>query len=884
MSKTMLAKARSVIPPLLSVLLFSSAGWVLYHELHAYNLHDILQGLHALPSVMLWEAIGLAGLSYIVMTGYDALALRYVGHTLPYRKIGLAAFVAYAFSNNIGGSMLAGASVRYRLYSAWGLSGEKIATVVFFCTLSLWLGFFFVAGFILTLVPMTLPAGQIFSFLPARLLGLLLLAPVALYLVIGTIWKRPLPWGEKKDAETPSFWILLTQLLISSTDWLLAGCVLFVLLPPAHTLTFPDFLAIYMLAQLAGLVSQVPGGLGVFETVFLLLISPQLPAHQAMVSLVAYRAVYYLAPLGLAVLMLGAHEMVSCRSSLRWVFTAYQKWEAAIFVPVLSLSTFIAGALLLFSGALPALENRLAWLQRFFPLPMLEISHFFGSVIGMALLLLARGIRHRLDAAYWITITLLATGMFLSMIKGLDYEEAIILGLVLAALLPSRRYFYRKAPLLNQQFSPAWIAAICTVLVCTVWLGLFAHKHQEYGHELWWRFTFDGHAPRFLRATAGGAGVLFLFAIARLLHPSPPRPKLPGRDELEAVARIVRSSRSASAHLALLGDKSFLFNQQRSAFIMFGVEGRSWVSMGDPVGPIEEWPDLIWQFRELSDYYDGLTIFYQVGSDIIHHYLDLGLTLTKLGEAARVPLQDFSLEGSAHKGLRHTFNKLERDGWRFEIVPQASFDEILPALAAVSDAWLLDKQTREKGFSLGFFNEEYLRGFDTAVVKKGDEIVAFANLWQSGEQEELSIDLMRFHPVKSPNGVMDFLFLHLMRWGKQAGFHWFDLGMAPLAGLEGRTFAPRWHYVASFIARHGEHFYHFQGLRQYKEKFGPVWQPKYLASPGGAALPQILANLTALIAGGLSGVIFKPPETTKTPSPLKGGFHDLTVANQKQQP
>jgi len=864
MSENMVAKARSVVAPVLSVLLFSAAGGVLFHELRAYHLHEILHWLHVLPSLMLWEAIGLTVLSYIVMTGYDALALRYVGHALPYRKIGLASFVAYAFSNNIGLSMLAGASVRYRLYSAWGLSGERITTIVFFCTLSLWLGFFSVAGLILSLVPMTLPTGQIFSFLPPRLLGLLLLAPVTLYLVTGTIWKRPLSWGNS-DAETPPFRILMAQLLISSTDWLLAGCVLFVLLPPTPSLSLPGFLAMYMLAQLAGLISQVPGGLGVFETVFLLLISPLLPAPQALAALVAYRAIYYLTPLGLAVLMLGLYEMAAHRDTLRRTFTTYQKWETAIFVPVLGLATFVAGALLLFSGALPALDLRLAWLQRFVPLPALEISHFFGSTIGMLLLLLARGIRRRLDGAYWITVTLLAAGMVVSMIKGLDYEEALVLGLVFAALLPCRRYFHRKASLLNQRFTPAWLAAIGTVLICTVWLGLFSHKHQEYAHQLWWQFTFDGDAPRFLRATAGGAGVLLLFAFARLLHPSPPKPTLPGQEELEGVARIVKSSRSVSAQLALLGDKSFLFNPERSAFIMFGVEGRSWISMGDPVGPVEEWPDLIWRFRELSDHYEGWTIFYQVGPDTLHHYLDLGLTLTKLGEAARVPLLDFSLEGSSRKGLRHTFNKLEREGWRFEIVPLASFDDILPALKAVSDAWLLDKQTREKGFSLGFFKEEYLRGYDTAVVKKDGEIVAFANLWQSDEQEELSIDLMRFHPLRSPNGAMDFLFLHLMLWGKQAGFRWFDLGMAPLAGLEGRAFAPRWHYVAAFIARHGEHFYNFQGLRQYKEKFNPVWQPKYLASPGGVALPQILANLTALIAGGWQDSLFKPPSTTKIP-------------------
>lgn len=865
MSAGLAARAGALVVPALSVLLFSAAGWVLYHELRAYHLHEILQGLHTLPSVTIWKAIGLTMLSYLVMTGYDSLALRYVGQALPYRKIGLASFVGYAFSNNIGLSMLAGASVRYRLYSAWGLSGEKITSIVFFCTLTLWLGFFAVGGLILILEPMTLPPDLFFSFLPARLLGLLLLAPPILYFALVTIWKRPLLWRDR-DAAVPPFWILPAQLLIAGADWLLAGCVLFALLPPTQSLSLPGCLAMYMLAQLAGLVSQVPGGLGVFETVFLLLVTPLVPAPQALAALVAYRAVYYLAPLGLAVLLLGAHEIAAHRIFVRRAFTAYRKWETAVLVPVLSLATFVAGALLLFSGALPGLQDRLDWLQRFFPLPALEISHFFGSTIGMLLMLLARGILRRLDGAYWITALLLTAGMLVSLLKGLDYEEALILGLVLAALLPSRRYFHRKASLLNQRFTPAWLAAIGTVLICTVWLGLFSHKHQEYAARLWWQFTFQGHAPRFMRATAGGAGVLLLFAFARLLHPAPPRPKLPGPEELAEAANIVRSSRSTSAQLALLGDKSLLFNQQRTAFIMFGVEGRSWVSMGDPVGPLEEWPDLIWRFRELSDHYAGWTLFYQVGPDNLHHYLDLGLTLTKLGETARVPLQDFSLAGASRKGLRHTFRKLEKEGWRFEIVPKADIDGILPKLATISDAWLLDKQAREKGFSLGFFKEEYLRRFDIAVVKQDDEVVAFANLWQSGGQEEVSIDLMRFHPTRAPHGVMDFLFLHLMLWAKQAGFRWFQLGMAPLAGLEGRAFAPRWHYVAAFIARHGEYFYNFQGIRQYKEKFSPVWQPKYLVSPGGVALPQIFANLTALIAGGWKGALFKSADTHREAS------------------
>jgi phosphatidylglycerol lysyltransferase len=104
---------------------------------------------------------------------------------------------------------------------------------------------------------------------------------------------------------------------------------------------------------------------------------------------------------------------------------------------------------------------------------------------------------------------------------------------------------------------------------------------------------------------------------------------------------------------------------------------------------------------------------------------------------------------------------------------------------------------------------------------------------------------------------MDYLFIELMLWGRQQGYNWFSLGMAPMSGLEDRILAPLWHKVGTFVFRHGEHFYNFQGLRQYKEKFAPVWQPKYLACRGGLVLPRILANVATLISGGIKGVVMK---------------------------
>jgi phosphatidylglycerol lysyltransferase len=232
---------------------------------------------------------------------------------------------------------------------------------------------------------------------------------------------------------------------------------------------------------------------------------------------------------------------------------------------------------------------------------------------------------------------------------------------------------------------------------------------------------------------------------------------------------------------------------------MYGVQGRSWVAMGDPVGPQRSWPELIWSFREQSDRFGGWALFYQVAPDGLPYYVDLGLTL----------------------------------------------------------AWLDAKNTREKSFSLGSFRREYLGYFDIAVVKKADKIVAFANLWKGGDMAELSIDLMRYDPAAVPGGVMEYLFIQLMLWGKEQGVGWFDLGMAPLSGLDDRSLAPLWNRLGGFLSRHGGHFYNFEGLRQYKDKFDPVWEPRYLASPGGLALPVILTHLAQLISGGLKGTVTK---------------------------
>jgi phosphatidylglycerol lysyltransferase len=394
---------------------------------------------------------------------------------------------------------------------------------------------------------------------------------------------------------------------------------------------------------------------------------------------------------------------------------------------------------------------------------------------------------------------------------------------------------------------------------------MLAYRHVPYASELWWQFALDGHAPRMLRASL--LAVLLLGALAglRLLAPARASTQLPTPEELERALPIIRKSPESAPHLALLGDKALLFSESGRSFIMYGVSRRSWVAMGDPVGAPEEREELVWRFRDLADHAGAWSVFYQVSADQLPIYVDAGLALSKLGEEARVSLEGFSLDGSARAELRQAHRRAGRDGLRFRIVPAGETAALMHDLQRVSDDWLRSRSAAEKGFSLGRFSSSYLRWFPIALVEHGDAIVAFANLWESDPREELSVDLMR-HAGSAPKGVMDFLFIELMLWGRTQGYRWFNLGMAPLAGLESHRLAPAWHKIGRFIYRHGEDFYNFEGLRQYKEKFLPEWRPRYLAAPGRLALPRVLLDVTTLISGGV-GESLRGAAVLARPSP-----------------
>ncbi len=836
----------SVLP----LVLFAVVAWLLYREFGSIKAADVVASFRTMRPSAIVAAVLLTICNYVVMIGYDWIGVRIVHHKLSFRQVAIVSLLYYSLSNSLG-AVFGGAPVRIRLYSTWGMSASQIVRMLFFIGLAFWMGLFLLGGSLFVVAPFDIPAKLSLPFATSRPLGVVMLVAVLAFLAVCAVRTEPLHLF-KINFQPPPLRVALAMTLIAAVDFLLASSTLYVLLPEDSGVNFLSFTAIVILAIIAALASHVPGGLGVLELVLVTMLPD--PSHHLIGSLIAFRVIYYFLPLILAVNAIGYATLRQYGSHAKQVAKRAVRWNQLVAPHVITASVFASGLILLASGSLPTATGRMEVLRRVLPLPVIEVSHFLGSLAGAMLLILARGLQRRIDAAWWMTMGMLAVGALLSLTKGFDYEEAIILSLLLIGMIPCRSYFYRRGKLFTPSLSVAWISSVSVVIILLVGTLMFSFKHVEYSHSLWWDFAYHGDAPRSMRALLGASVLLLLVGVARMLRPHADPPPIATASELDEVASIVNQCPQTNANLALLGDKRFVFSSDRKAFVMFGCEGGSWIAMGDPVGLASSVDDAAWQFCEACDAAGVTPVFYQVMDSTLGRYIEMGMSMIKLGELARVPLKDFSLEGSSRKDLRRTKRKAEEAGLRFEIVESSKTAALMPELREISDLWLGDKSAGEKGFSLGYFDEDYLSRFDLAIIRKDNEAIAFANIWRGYEKSELSIDLMRYKPDVM-HGVMEYLFIELMLYGHQQGYQWFDMGMAPLSGTSSHRLSSLWSRISGFTFRHGERFYNFQGLRAYKSKFDPEWSPRYLACPPGFAMARSLVDVTTLIAGGLSKLI-----------------------------
>src|ERR1017187_8075422 len=537
------------------VAIFALALYSLRKEFGSYTVREGRFAVRTLDPIFIVRGALFAIGAYAVLIAYDVLAIRYIKSDLPTRRIAFISFIAFSFSNALGFPLLLGGGLRYRLYNAAGLSSADIAVTIAFNTVTFWLGVLSAAGVSLLFAPGGTDVLFGISLPTLRLLGALLLLSVAAYFVACARFRRPiriLGW----EFAPPTGRIALAQIAIAFVDWVLVAAVLWAVLPvPPSNLTFGVVLCAFVLAQVAGLVSHVPGGLGVFEFTFVALLSRYVEPTRLLGAVIVFRIIYYLFPLGLALVLLAVNEAARGKSRLACVARVASGWAPLAAPALFSLTTFIGGSILLFSGATPEMRLRLRFIGSLVPLAVIESSHFVASLTGAALLILAHGLDRRLDAAYYLTVVALLVGIVASLLKGWDYEEAAALGFILVTLIPARRHFYRRASFTAEFMSGRWLLMTATVLAISGWLGFFAYKNVAYSNDLWWQFALNGDAPRFLRSLAGVSVGIALLALHRLLRPVPWKSVTPDAATLDRAEAIVHASPDTLSYLALLGDK-----------------------------------------------------------------------------------------------------------------------------------------------------------------------------------------------------------------------------------------------------------------------------------------------------------------------------------------
>ncbi|AUB35583.1 mprF, phosphatidylglycerol lysyltransferase [Nostoc flagelliforme CCNUN1] len=543
-------------------------------------------------------------------------------------------------------------------------------------------------------------------------------------------------------------------------------------------------------------------------------------------------------------------------------------WSAAIL-------TTVVGVVNLLSSVTPNLYGRNHWLKEFLPFDIRASGHIFAALTGFILLTLATNLLRRKRVAWILTIGILVISIISHLLKGWDYEESILSGILLVQLILMRDTFTAQSdrPSVAQGVRVLIGALLFTLAYGTVGFYLLDGKFTEnfnWGEAvvqtLAMFFTEDnwGLQPqsRFGEFFANSIYIIaastMTFAIIMLLQPVLSRNTAIANEQRKAKEIVQQYGRSSLAALTLLSDKSYYFSPSGSSVIAYVPKGRGAIALGDPIGPIEDRMETIVSFREFCQRNDWYPAFYQTLPDDLEMYTSLGFRVLKIGEEAIVDLKSFTLQGKAGKNFRPSINRLTKLGYQVNFHQPPITHELLQQLKPVSDEWLRMVQGSEKRFSLGWFDEAYLRECEIAVViNPNGQIDAFTNLLPEYQLNEATIDLMR-HRQSMENGTMDFLFTSLLQHFKDQAYDSFNFGLSALAGVGEKPESRRLEKGLHYLYEHLNRFYNFQGLHSYKEKFNPRWEGRYLVYPSLTSLPDVVVALIRADSGDRLLDYFQP--------------------------
>lgn len=601
---------------------------------------------------------------------------------------------------------------------------------------------------------------------------------------------------------------------------------------------------LFIAATVIGIISMVPGELGSFDLIMIVGMTAMGHNKEEVVAwILLYRLFYYFIPFFVGVFFL----LKNMGSSINERFNDIpRQLTQEVSHKILVVLLYFSGIMVVLSATIPAAFSEYPWLNHLNPLSFHFITQIPTLILGYVLLTLGRGIASRVKKAYWPTIILLIVILGYSSLKDFSWGVGIYLILLLLFVLFSKHELHREQLIYSWEMATVdgVVYGILTVLYIAIGVYNLPHVVHRRVHDF---LLFPSEKVWLAGLITIIIITVFIYIFFRYLgYPKKKVGELLDSERIEKLFTTYGGDENSA--LVFLKDKRIYYYQneegQDVVAFQFQIYNNKCMIMGAPIGQKEAFKPAIETFMEEADRYGYQLLFYEVTDELITYLHEYGFDFIKMGEEAHVALADFTLQGKKNRGLRSLMNRFEREEYQFEIVQPPFNQELMSELKDISDEWLAGR--KEKGFSLGFFYEEYLQRAPIALVKDKDgRIVAFANLMSTYDDRQATIDLMRYR-TDAPHSVMDFLFISLFGAMKEEGYEFFNLGMAPLAnvGTSRKSFIQE--RMAYLLFNFGSHFYSFQGLKEYKQKFATEWVQKYTLYSRDSSLVYAMLQLVII--------------------------------------
>ncbi|MBO1306743.1 bifunctional lysylphosphatidylglycerol flippase/synthetase MprF [Enterococcus sp. 669A] len=584
---------------------------------------------------------------------------------------------------------------------------------------------------------------------------------------------------------------------------------------------------LFIAATVIGIVSMIPGELGSFDLMMIIGLSALGINRETVVAwILLYRLFYYIIPFLIGIVLFIKNIGTTLNERYNNIPIDLLKELAH---KIESFLLYFTGIMLVLSATIPEAFVRFRFLRQLNPIHSRVIVVFPAILLGFLLIIAGRGVAARVKRAYYPTIVLVVlTGLY-SAAAGFRISTGLFLVLLLLFVIFTRGELYREQLVYGAEWLTIDSVIIGGLTLLYIIIGVYNSPTIHHRHHLPEFFLFPSEDIWM----AGFVAILLVSVIVLLFVKFLKGKRIKvgeALDEDRVQTILTTYGGNPDSQLVFLKDKEvFIYNDGEADTVYFQLAtfNNKLLVMGDPSGKQADFEAATVALIQTADQYNYSPVFYENSEDMVMTLHEFGYDFIKFGEKAHVYLPDFTLSGKKMKGQRASFNKNIKQGFRFEVL-QPPFDPaIMAQLKLVSDEWLNGR--KEKGFSLGFFSEDYLQRAPIAVVKNSeDEIVAFANFMPTYTKEIGTIDLMRHSPSKAPGGTMDFLFINLFEYMRDQEIQYFDLGMAPLAnvGTSRKSFIQE--RIAYLVYNFGSRFYSFGGLKEYKEKYATEWIPEYV--------------------------------------------------------